>query len=46
MTTKQGKAPGPDDGQRRARRGMVLTLLGIGLVCAAYVVTIVVMVAR
>ncbi|PYG00274.1 hypothetical protein SAMN05216184_104216 [Georgenia satyanarayanai] len=46
MTAKQRKDPGPDDGQRRARRGVVLTLPGIGLVAAAYVVTIVVMVAR
>ena len=43
MTAKHGKGPGPDEGQRPARRGVVLTLLGIGLVAAAYVVTIVVM---
>ncbi|WP_181009887.1 hypothetical protein [Ornithinimicrobium sufpigmenti] len=42
MTAKQGKGPGPDEGQRRARRGVVLTLLGFGLVVAAYAVTIVV----
>jgi len=46
MTAKHGKGPGPDEGQRPARRGGVLTLLGIGLVAAAYVVTIVVMVVR
>jgi hypothetical protein len=46
MTAKHGKGPGPDEGQRSARRGVVLTLLGIGLVAAAYVVTIVVMVVR
>ena len=46
MTAKPGKGPGPDEGQRPARRGVVLTLLGIGLVAAAYVVTIVVMVVR
>ena len=46
MAAKHGKGPGPDKGQRPARRGVVLTLLGIGLVAAAYVVTIVVMVVR
>ncbi|EZP26675.1 hypothetical protein M3D62_000780 [Micrococcus luteus] len=46
MTAKHGKGPGPDEGQRPVRRGVVLTLLGIGLVAAAYVVTIVVMVVR
>ena len=28
MTAKHGKGPGPDEGQRPARRGVVLTLLG------------------
>ena len=46
MTAKHGKGPGPDEGRRPARRGVVLTLLGIGLVAAAYVVTFVVMVVR
>ena len=46
MAAKHGKGPGPDEGQRPARRGVVLTLLGIGLVAAAYVVMIVVMVVR
>lgn len=46
MAAKQGKGPRRDEGERRARRGVVLTLLGVGVVALAYAVTIVVMMVR